>query len=131
MRDEWLRTIKALQGQISEWVRQEPGWAFEEAEAKEIEEASLGLYRVSVWSILTPEGEVRLDPIARNYPSRGIVEMYAWPTAHRVRLIQSDNGTSWRVLTDSGIYLHQPWDREHLALLIRDLVGAEDMIAVG
>jgi hypothetical protein len=129
LRDEWLRTLDALQNQIAEWVRQEPGWTLEEVETKEIEEAVLGRYTVSVGSILTPQGEVRLEPLARNYPGRGIVELYAWPTLRRVRLLTSDTAGEWRVRVDSGFNLRQPWDRLHFVLLVNDLIGAEDLTA--
>ncbi len=131
LRDQWLQTIDHLQNQIADWVRQEPGWVFEEDSSQEINEPPLGEYTVTTWRIGTPSGEVRLEPIARNYPSRGIVELYAWPTAYRVRLIADADSGDWQILTDSGIYLHQPWDHEHFLTLINDLVGAEDMIAVG
>lgn len=130
LRDEWLYTIDALTNQIADWVRQEPGWTLEKAETQTVEEAPLGQYTVPVWTLHAPAGEARLEPIARNYPGRGILQLYAWPTAYRVRLIQDMNG-GWRVLTNSGIYLHQPWDQHHFLKLVRELIGAEDMIAIG
>jgi hypothetical protein len=123
LRDEWLRTLDALRHQIAEWVRQETGWTLEEVEINEIEETVLGRYTVSVWSILTPKGEVRLEPLARNYPGRGIVELYVWPTLRRVRLIQ-DQAKKWKVLTDSRIYLRQDWNGENFMTLVQDLIDA-------
>lgn len=130
LRDEWLQTVTDLKNKIKTWIQEEAGWSFEKTgEQKEIEEAPLGIYTVEVWRIKTPEGEVRWEPIARNYPSQGRVELYAWPTAYRVHLMRDEGQGNWRILTDSGIYLRQPWDREHFITLVRDLIGADSMIA--
>ena len=125
LRDEWLRTIETLQSQIAEWVRQEPGWAFEEAGTQEVEDVQLGMYTVAVWGILTPEGEVRLEPTRLDFLGRRFVELYAWPTLRRVHLLHSPDGEGWRVRTDSGIFLRQSWNRENFVLLVRDLIEAE------
>ncbi len=125
MRDEWLRMVEALQNQISDWVRQEPDWVFEEAGSEEIEEPPLGKYSVTVWSIRTPEGEARLEPIRRDFLGRMFVELYAWPTLRRVYLLHNPQGNGWRVRTDSGIFLRQEWTRENFILLIQDLIEAE------
>lgn len=128
LREEWLKTVADLQSQIKAWTDQEPGWAFTRQEAREIEEAPLGKYSVTVWKLETPDGEVRLEPIARNYPGRGIVELYAWPTLRRVYLLPGNSADDWRVRVDSGFNLRQPWDRERFITLVRDLIGAEDLL---
>lgn len=125
MRDEWLQTVKGLKGQIKSWLFDEPDWEIMETETKEIAESPLGQYTIPIWSIQTPEGEVRLEPIARNYPGRGVVELFAWPTLYRVRLIQDEDWGGWRIRTDSGIFLRQEWSRENFITLIRDLVNAD------
>lgn len=125
MRDEWLQTVKGLKGQIKGWLIYEPGWEIMETGTKEIAEVPLGQYTIPIWRIQTPEGEVRLEPIARNYPGRGIVELFAWPTLYRVRLIQDDDWDGWRIRTDSGISLRQEWNRENFITLARDLVNAD------
>lgn len=130
LREEWRRTVDALREQIEVWIRQEPGWSLnmlaEEREASRVEYND-----VILWSIRTPDGEVRLEPSGRNYFGRGVLEMYAWPTSYRVRLVQNENpgrewNGEWKVLTASGIYLHQPWDQERFILLVQDLVRAYD-----
>ncbi len=131
LREEWLQTIDALREQIDVWIRQEQGWSFSRLESEEREASRVGHHDVILWSIRTPDGEVRLEPIGRNYFGRGVLEMYAWPTSYRVRLVRNENperewNCEWKILTDSGIYLHQPWDREHFILLVQDLVRAYD-----
>ncbi len=125
LRDEWLRTTEALQAQIASWVQQESGWTFKETETKEVEDALLGNYPAVIWSILTTEGEVRLEPMQVDFLGRRFVELYAWPTLRRVHLLYSPEMGGWRVRTDSGIFLRQPWNRESFVLLVQDLVEAE------
>lgn len=127
LRQEWLSRTEELAHQIKAWVEQEPGWAMSPLEEQEIEEELLGIYSIALWEIATPEGKVRLEPIARNYPGRGIVELYAWPTLRRVRLLPGKEST-WQIRVDSGFSLRQPWDREHFVLLVRDLIGADDLL---
>jgi len=127
LRDEWLRSLAALEETLQAWVVREPGWTTEAGETDTISEEALGDYQAPMLTIHSPDGELRVEPVARNFPGRGIVELYAWPTAFRVRLIQAETG-EWRVLTDSGIYLRQTWERAPFMLLARDLMGAEAAI---
>ena len=66
-----------------------------------------------------------MEPIAR-FPrgGEGVVKFYAFPTLYRVRLIGNADGSEWRVLTDSGIFLHEAWDKENFLRLSNDLLGA-------
>lgn len=127
LRDEWLRSLAALEETLQAWAELEPGWTTEAGETDTISEEALGDYKAPMLTIHAPDGELRVEPIARNFPGRGIVEVYAWPTAFRVRLIQAEP-RGWRVLTDSGIYLRQPWERESFMLLASDLMGADAML---
>ncbi len=131
LRQEWLDTMTGLKNQIKAWADQEPDWTFTAQEEHKIEEAALGEYPITVWKLQTPDGEVRLEPIARNYPGRGIVELYAWPSLRRVHLLHGGSEDDWRVRVDSGFNLRQPWDREHFITLVRDLIGAEDLLTIG
>ncbi len=125
LRDDWLQVVAALSSQIKEWVRQEPEWSFEPEETLEREEPLLGLYTVTPWSIHTPKGEVRLEPMPQDFLGRRFVELYAWPTLRRVYLLPAPEKLGWKILTDSGIFLRQDWNRENCLLLIQDLINAE------
>jgi hypothetical protein len=120
---EWLRTIDTLFTDIEAWSRTR-GWVTSRSESDK-DEAELGSYRVPVLSVETPEGKAYLEPVAR-YVSRGTgsVELYAWPSLNRVRLIRGQDKVGWRVLTDSGIYLRQNWNAETFADLVTDLISA-------
>ena len=125
LRDDWLRTIQQLQDQIKTWVYMEAGWSTEWGESRKIEEETLDFYTVTDIHILTPSGKLILEPIARNSPGRGIVELFAWPTLYRVRLLQDNDWGGWRVRTDSGIYLRQEWNRNNFITLANDLLTAD------
>ncbi len=124
LRDEWLHTVQDLQNKIKTWVYMEPGWSTEWGEIREIQEEPLGTYTVSVLTIHTPNGRLILEPIARNYPGRGIVELFAWPTLFRVRLLRGEQDTDWQVRVDSGFILHEEWSRENFVRLAGDLLNA-------
>lgn len=124
LREEWLRAIQDLQNQVKTWAYMEAGWSTEWGEDHKVEEASLGIYTVATMNIYTPNGRLVLEPIARNYPGRGIVELYAWPTLFRVRLLHTNSEKDWEVRVDSGFTLHQEWNRENFIQLAIDLLGA-------
>lgn len=124
LREDWLRTLAALEETLQAWVAQEPGWATQAGETDTISEEALGDYQAPTLTIQAPDGELRVEPIARNFPGRGIVEVYAWPTLRRVRLLPDETQDQWRVLTDSGIYLRQEWNRASFMTLASDLMQA-------
>ena len=102
----------------------ESGWSTEWEGSREIQEEPLGTYTVSVLTIHTPSGRLILEPIARNYPGRGIVELFAWPTLFRVRLLRGEEDSDWQVRVDSGFILHEEWNRENFVRLASDLLNA-------
>lgn len=124
LRDGWLHTIEELQRQIKTWVSHEPGWSTSSGENHRIEEDPLGVYTVTSIDINTPGGRLALEPIARNFPGRGIVELYAWPTLFRVRLLRGELDADWQIRVDSGFVLHQEWSRDNFIQLAKDLLGA-------
>src|SRR2546421_13052771 len=110
---EWQTTLNHLIEEVSGWVQGLPGWSTRPVSLKQISEESLGTYMAPVLTIDAPEGRLILEPIARIiFGGRGTVELYAWPTLYRVRLIRSSQGEDWIILTDSGIKLRQPWNQE-------------------
>ena len=124
LRDDWAQSTQSLAEQVASWAQQEPGWRVDPFSTTSINEAPLGTYTVSVVTIHTPRGRLVLEPIARNYPGTGIVELYAWPTLFRVRLLRGDLQEDWKIRVDSGFFLHQEWNRENFIQLANDLLGA-------
>jgi hypothetical protein len=123
---EWQTTLAQLMKDVSEWIQDQPGWSIQPISQKQISEETLGTYTAPVLTIDTPQGRLILEPIARMvFGGRSTVEMYAWPTLYRVRLIRKAEEDDWIILTDSGIPLRQPWNRETFLTLAQDLLGAE------
>jgi hypothetical protein len=133
--DEWTGLVNALAEQISTWASEE-AWSVEK-DQKQVDEGPFGVYKVPVLTLEVPDrrrfnsrwfrlpgGRLILEPIARNFPGNGIVELYAYPTLYRVRLILRSEAASWEVLTDSGIPLHQEWNKENFVTLANDLLAA-------
>jgi len=122
---EWKQACDTLLRQVADWVRQEAHWSAE-VYNREITEEGLGTYHVASLRIETPQGRLHLEPIARIvFGGTGTVELYAWPTLYRVRLLRDPEGSAWKVLTDSGIILRQPWNRDNFIMLAEDLLHAE------
>ena len=129
-REEWLKAIEKLYADVTAWFCNQPGWIVTRDSDKEIQEERLGTYLVPVLKITSEDSEdedeeLILEPIAR-FPTRGkgVVEFYAFPTLYRVRLIGNADGSEWKVLTESGIFLHEEWNKENFLRLSKDLLGA-------
>jgi hypothetical protein len=121
---EWKQSVDLLLDQIASWAQQEPEWKIERQDKKVTEEA-LGTYNIDSLIITTPEGRMHIDPIARIvFGGRGTVEMFAWPSLFRVRLLRGRTEGEWKVLTDSGFTLRQEWNRDNFVNLAKDLLGA-------
>lgn len=123
IRGEWVRSVEALADQVLEWVRLKPEWQAD-SENTDRSEEPLGTYSVPVVTIHAPNGRLILEPVARNFPGRGIVEFYAWPTLFRVRLLRGAEDTDWQVRVDSGFTLHEEWNRDNFVRLANDLLNA-------
>jgi hypothetical protein len=121
LRSEWLQVVDALARQVRDWAAKK-GWSVTE-EQREVNEERLGLYQVPVLKIDTPNGQVILEPIARDVAgAEGRVDLYAWPTYFRVKLLRSAD-ENWYVRTDSGINWPHPWREETFAELAEGLLG--------
>ena len=121
----WLLKLNALSSDISAWVGRQSGWTVD-ASTKEIVEESLGSYNAPVLNIHAQTGRLTLEPIALNVMGgRGSVELTAWPTLYRVRLIGNSKNNDWRILTDSGIYLSEEWNEKNFIALAQNLICVE------
>jgi hypothetical protein len=121
LRSEWLKVVDALAHQVRGWAAKK-GWSVTD-EQREVNEERLGVYQVPVLQIDTPRGQVILEPIARDVAGAdGRVDLYAWPTHFRVKLLRSGD-ESWYVRTDSGINWPHPWREETFVELAEGLLG--------
>lgn len=124
LREQWLQSLKELVGEVSGWAMQQTGWHIDSEAAQSVSEEALGTYDVPVLTIHTPEGRLILEPIARNFPGSRIVELYAWPSLFRVRLLQDQPGAEWEARIDSWYVVPQQWNRESFVQIAHSLLGA-------
>jgi hypothetical protein len=121
LRDEWLQVVEALARSVRDWAEKK-GWAVTE-EQREINEEQLGIYQAPVLQIDTPHGQVILEPIARDVAgAEGRVDLYAWPTLFRVKLLRKPDG-NWIIRAGSGLNWPHPWGEATFHELAEGLLG--------
>lgn len=117
----WQHKCLALAAEVRAWS-EEQGWRVT-AEPQSIAENGTPSYEVTALTIELPEGEVRLEPVSIGWRGRGgRVELAAWPSLHRVRLMDRDG--QWVIMTGSGIAYPMPWSRDTFFHLARELAAA-------
>ena len=121
--DDWMGTIDSLVDEVSHWAA-ENEWETRVSNGETTEE-TLGTYSVPILTIGTPEGRLILEPMDRNPGGEGRVKLIAMPTMSRVRLLHGDREAGWEILTDSGVPLRQPWNKQTFIRLAKDMLGAE------
>lgn len=126
VRDEWLGALTALQRELTTWAEVE-GWQVRVSE-KSLTEAATGTYPAPELVLDTPDGGRLLVEVKGRGPTEasGRVQISAWPTLFRVVLLYKPGRDGWVIRTDSGIPLHQPWNRETFISLAYDLLNAEN-----
>jgi hypothetical protein len=118
---QWTDAVDQLLAQVSAWGESE-NWDMH-TEEKELREKAVGSYRTRTLALQTPAGRLILEPVAQSVPgAEGRVDLYAWPTLNRVRLLRT--GDHWTVRTDSGIDWPHPWNRDTFVELARALTNA-------
>lgn len=131
-RKEWLRVVHELGNEVSAWARAEPGWTVSPPVYAEVDDGPLGIYAAPVVTIRSANGgRLVLEPI-EYWPNpkvetglEGMVDLYALPTAFRVRLFYGVPGYKWQVMTESRVPLRQEWNRDNFIRLAKDLLAAE------
>jgi len=119
-REQWLALLHELTDQVAAWAEAQR-WSIDRG-TKEIDETTLGIYTAPTLRIRAPGGELHLDPVALAVRgAEGRVDLEAWPTLNRVRLIR--RGGQWQVLTDSNVRLREPWGPELFVRLAHELQG--------
>ena len=126
VREEWMQALMTLERELTEWAAAE-GWQIR-ASLKSMTEPATGQYLAPDLVIDTPGGERLLVEVKGRGPAEasGRVQISAWPTLFRVLLLRKPGADGWVIRTDSGIPLHQPWNRETFLSLAHDLLNAEN-----
>jgi hypothetical protein len=121
--ERWPEVVTEFCDQLAEWSRHQ-GWEVK-LETIQVTEDEIGTYSVPQLWIKTTTGTVIAEPIARFvFGGQGRIDLFAYPTLYRVMLLRDVANNTWRIRTDSGIYLRQPWQEETFADLVADLEAA-------
>ena len=120
-RRRWIGVVERLVGQVEAWAK-ERHWSVRR-DPKRVHESRLGDYTVPFLSILTPSGQVHLDPVGRHVAGGdGRVDLLAWPSLTRMLLIRS--GDRWVLKTDSGVLWPEGWGKQSFERLVEALNAA-------
>src|SRR5262249_52332030 len=115
----WTQDTTSLFNQISEWSHEE-GWRVEpEIEHVDLPKSSELMEKHSM-RITTPEGRIHLEPAGRKADGRVVVDMYAYPTLVRVRLLQVPGSDAWQVVTSEGMPFYWDWNKANFTRLVHD-----------
>lgn len=138
---DWVSAYRRLTSTLGEWIRSEPGWTVVEQPQRHLEisderirrslEAGDALenpFEAPDLVISTPYGQLMVEvKFSSLLDGKGRIDLYAWTTLNRVRLLLRDPVVDeWEILTDSGIKLRQPWNRETFLTVARDLLDAPE-----
>ena len=120
------RVTAELLTQIKEWIAPLPGWQISQQEPERGHYGAMSANRPIITILDTPKGRLILEPLDISFGGRAVVDFWAYPASYNVRLLHdlSEDGT-WRVLTNSGIYLHEEWNRDNFLRLAHDLLHAD------
>jgi len=124
--NEWIEAVTQLSNQVTQWSKDE-GWQVQESllSLEDQMPVQKGLFSAPELTIDTPYGRLHLEPVGFTIPGKGSVELSVWPSLYRVRLAHLPEEATWRVITDSGIPLHQEWNAQNFVRLAKDLLRAE------
>lgn len=123
LRGQWQSRVSGLLDGIATWAAAQ-GWGVRREEAT-VTDRHLGSYPMPMLEIKLPGGELRVQPVGLQVAgAEGRVEIKAYPTLHRVRLLpQPKIGGGWQVITDSNVPLREPWNAQAFVQLCKDLLA--------
>lgn len=115
-------SVDRLARQVEAWAQEEQ-WAVVRSDT-ELTEEHFGSYQMPILTIEHPSGRLILEPLPHSLSGTGRVKLYAWPSLYRVRLLHDVQNNGWTILTDSGIPIRQPWNKQTFITLAQDLLNA-------
>jgi hypothetical protein len=105
-----------LVGRLREWSERN-GW-------RTVEEAANGSVEAHDLVIDTNGGRLLVEVKRTESPHQHRIDLEAYPSLFRVRLVRNDEEADWRILTDSGIYIRKPLNEETFTEIATDLLQA-------
>ena len=120
---EWTQDTTSLFNQISRWSYDE-GWHVEsEIEYVDLPDRHEDMEKHG-FRVTTPEGRIHIDPAGSREDGTAIVNMYAWPTLVRIRLLHMPGSPVWKPVTDVGMELRYDWNQQDFIRLAQDMLTA-------
>lgn len=120
-RTSWVDAVNALVNEVIQWAKDEQ-WSVHRQD-RDHDERLLGQYTVPHLRVVTPFGEVLVEPIARHVlGGDGRVDLRSWPSLNRVKLVR--RGDAWEIMTDSNVALGLPWSKTTFLRLAKELQAA-------
>jgi hypothetical protein len=117
----WVSVLAKVIDEIESWAKAS-SWLVSRKD-KTISEEHIGTYAAPVLNIKPPGGWVVVEPIGQEVLGcDGRIDIYSFPTLHRVLLVREHGG--WVLRTESGLLLHQKWGRKAFVNLVGDLTAA-------
>ncbi|MCX5670834.1 MAG: hypothetical protein NTU94_05880 [Planctomycetota bacterium] len=117
----WVSVLGKVIDEIEAWA-EASSWPVSR-KPKTISEEHIGTYAAPVLNIKPPGGWVVVEPIGQEVLGcDGRIDIYSFPTLHRVLLVREHGG--WVLRTESGLLLHQKWGRKAFVNLVGDLTAA-------
>ena len=121
---EWTRIMYSLEEDVTRWSG-ERGWQVQTTKAGFMEDYPREFVPRTL-TIQTPHGRLMLETPPHESDGRGRAKLYAWPTLYRVWLRHSERHGGWEIWTDSGIPIHQDWNKETFSTPATDLLNADE-----
>lgn len=125
--DNWRHIVGEVEGQITSWCEGQ-GWTVTVSETNIMDvRPQYGFYTIPSLSIETHTLDNRLivEPMPHALDGTSMIQLYAWPTLYRVRLLYRGGRTDWEILTDSRIPLHEEWSEKTFIRVAQDLLKAD------
>jgi len=118
----WVSVLPKVIDEIESWA-EASSWPVIR-KTKTISEEHIGTYAAPVLDIKTDEGWVVVEPIGQEVLGcDGRIDIYSFPTLHRVLLVREHGG--WVLRMESGVRLpHMKWGRKAFVDLVGSLTGA-------
>ncbi len=145
---DWTTETLDLYNQIKQWAQTQEGWnvrllLHEDTLPASQETSEHAVLRLTIpyADAIRPEkvrrksdaktisqskrddGEIHFEPVGRKPDGSFVVEMYAWPTLVRVRLVHKPGNASWDVVTDAGLSFHWDWNAPTFVRLAKEMLS--------
>lgn len=126
--EEWATAVQNLFQNIADWAKNRRNWTASSREMGTVLPNS-GEYFSNHGLVINIDrsgksgsDEINFEAIGHRADGKGVVEMTAWPTLVRVRLLHTPGEAEWEIVTSDGIPLRRDWNEKEFVQLVKDLL---------